>query len=152
MTTREPESARLSSLFMLVGLVACTGCGKPGAQAKADGLALQIRNEPGGVHVLREWYSSVSSALPKEPSVPLAIPESLQSEWWRSARAYAAWSDEGTLEKIMVIHGGPWEPFLVVGRPTATADSLGLTQKAGEPPAFYAAVTNGIYTCSTYYK
>jgi hypothetical protein len=146
-----PLTSRLVWALGLAFAVALgEGCSKPAAQARADELASQVRAEPGCTQTLRQWFATTESSPPSEKAVP--IPESLQSEWWRGAQAHAVWSIDGKLQRISVVRDGPWVPFIVIGRLGDTAGTLGLTQKAGEPPAFYAEITNGMYTCSPYYK
>jgi len=140
----------LWALLLSLAVALCEGCSKPAAQARADHLALQVRAEPGCTETLRQWFATLESTPPSEKAVP--IPASLQSEWWRGAQAHGVWSSDGKLQRISVVRDGPWLPFIVIGRPSDTAHALGLTQKAGEPPAFYAEITNGMYTCSPYYK
>jgi hypothetical protein len=148
--TPSHASCLVRALFLSFAAALCAGCFKPAAQAQADRLASQMRSEPACAQTLRQWFVTIESARPSQRALP--IPGSLQSEWWRGAQAYAVWSKDGKLQRISVAHGGPWEPFLVIGRPGDTADTLGLTQKAGEPSAFYAEIADGTYTCSVNYK
>jgi|ERR1051326_62853 hypothetical protein len=137
------------SLALLV--VVCFGCWKPGAQRETELLAAQVKNEAGCTDKLRQWFATVASMPHAEKSFELLVPESLNSGWWRSAKAYAVWAGDGSLVRINVTHG-VYEPFVIVGAATATPDSLGFKQRAGDPPSFYAQVTTGIYTHSGNYK
>lgn len=137
-------------LLLWVPIALCAGCFKPAAQARADRLASEMRSAPGCAQTLRQWFAAVESAPRSDTALP--IPESLESDWWRGARAHAAWSREGKLQRISVTRDGLSEPFVLIGSPGDTAVALGLTHKAGEPLAFYAEITNGIYACSSYYK
>ena len=140
------------ALMIWFAVVLLVGCQKhmPAAQAEADGLASQVRSEVGCTQKLREWFDDIDSQSSAENVVTL--PEGLTSEWWRGVRAGAVWSDQGRLEKIGIGSGKPWDTFIVIGRASDTAKTLGLIQGPGEPPAFYAEITNGMYAVTPYYK
>ena len=100
------------SLSLFVGV--CSGCWKAGAQRDTELLAEQLKNEPGCVDKLRQWFLTVSSMPHSENSVTLPVPESLVSPWWRSAKAYALWGDGGSLLRITVTQG-VYDPFVIIG-------------------------------------
>lgn len=137
----------MSAMIGLFGF----GCFKPGAQAKADRLALQITSEAGCAQALQQWFVNARSNPPREKEESLSLPTTLQSEWWKSSRARAVWSKNGKLQRITVARQ-PWESYLIIGPPDSTPTDLGLESRAGEPQVFYARVASGIYTCTPYYK
>ena len=149
MTTQRLGHLLPASLSLLIAL--CPGCSKPAAQRDTEKLAQQVKDEAGCPDRLRQWYASVESMRHSGNSIFLSLPGSLTSAWWHGAKAYAVWGGDGTLQRISVTRD-VYEPSIIIGRATASPEALGLKQQAGEPPAFYAQVTNGIYAISGMYK
>jgi hypothetical protein len=137
----------MSALISLFGF----GCCKPGAQAEADRLALQITSEAACAQALRQWFVNALSNPPRETEESLSLPTTLQSEWWKSSRAHAVLSKDGKLQRITVARQ-PWESYVIIGPLDSTPTDLGLASRAGERPVFYARVARGIYTCTPYYE
>ena len=146
------NTKRMGALLVSLALALLAGCHKhkPAAQVRADGLASQVRSEVGCTQKLREWFDGIDTQ--SRTGTVVTLPDGLTSEWWRGVRAGAAWSEEGRLQRILVGPGNAWDTFIVIGRASDTAKTLGLTRGPGEPPAFYAEITNGIYAVTPYYK
>jgi hypothetical protein len=148
---RRHENTRLLAGFLFVMIVTAlaTGCtsGKPGALRQAEQLAKRVRDEEGSVVKLRQWFTEVqSSPHSKDENLkPLSIPNTLDGDWWRRARASASWSDEGNLQSISVTQD--MFEFITIGPPTATSEDLHLT---GQPPTFHAKIADGIYAWVRY--
>jgi outer membrane murein-binding lipoprotein Lpp len=142
----------MGAVLVSLAVVLLAGCykHKPAAQVRADELASQVRSEVGCTQQLREWFDGMESQ--SRTGNVVTLPDGLTSEWWRGVRAGAVWSDQGRLEKIGIGSGNVWDTYIVIGRASDTAKTLGLTQGPGEPPAFYAEITNGMYAVTPYYK
>jgi hypothetical protein len=120
MKPTEPTSRERVLFSLALAMALCAGCHKAGAQREAERLAQQLQNEPGCTANLRQWFGKIESTSRVENPVALAVPEALDSEWWRAATANATWSGDGKLQWIAVMHR-PHEPFVIIGPPNRHA-------------------------------
>jgi hypothetical protein len=138
------------ALLIVAAFVTCCPLMNSGALKKAERLAQRLKAQPGFVDGLRHWFSQMASTArsTNTPSSDVTIPEPLRSEPMSGARARGFWSNNSLPERITVTPD--MYEFITIGPPAASAGDLKLTRGAGEPPAFYAKVADGIYTWIRY--
>ncbi len=147
MKTNEPSCGMaLGLVALLVIAIVGTGCPaqKPAALVWAEQFAQQLRGQAGCTNTLRQWFIEVQSVPHSKGAAKerVPVPRSLNSEWWRHARATAVYSEDGTLNRICVSRD-VYE-VITIGAASATPKDLGLTYGPGDCPVFPAKIADGM--------